>query len=58
MNWLFGVATMVVTMAVVFRLLRWAVYRPHRLANQRQTSAENPIDLCETGHGAEEGNDK
>jgi hypothetical protein len=53
MNWLFGVATIVVTMAVVFRLLRWAVDRPHRLASQGQSSLENPTELSKTGHVAE-----
>jgi hypothetical protein len=58
MNWVFGVATIMVTMAVVLRLLWWAFERSHRLANQRHTLAENPTELCKTGHEAEEGNDK
>jgi hypothetical protein len=58
MNWVFSVAAIMVAVAVVLRLLWWAFERPHRLANQPQTSAENPTELCERGHGAEEGNDK
>ena len=58
MNWVFSVAAIMVAAAVVLRLLWLAFERSHRLANQRQTSAENPTELCETGHGDEEGNNK
>jgi len=58
MNWVFSVAAVIVAVAVVFRLLWWAVDRSHRLANQQQSSAVDSIELCETGHGAEQGNDK
>jgi len=58
MNWVFSVAAIIVALAIFLRLLWWAFERSHRLANQRQTSAENPTDLCETGHVAEEGKDK
>ncbi len=58
MNWVFSVAAIMVAAAVVLRLLWLAFERSHRLANQRQTSAENPTELCETGHGTKEGNDK
>ena len=56
MSWVFSVAAIMVAVAVVLRLLWWALERSHRLASQRQTSAENPTELCKTGHGAEEGN--
>ena len=58
MNWVFSVAAILVVVAVLLRLLWWAFGRSHRLASQRQTLAEIPTELCETGHGAEEGNDK
>jgi len=58
MNWMFSVAALIVALAIFLRLLWWAFEPSHRLANQRQTLAENPTELCETGHGAEEGKDK
>ena len=58
MNWVFSVAAIMVAAAVVLRLLWLAFERSHRLANQRLTSAENPTELCETGHVAEEANKK
>jgi hypothetical protein len=58
MNWVFSVAAIIVALAIFLRLLWWALERSHRLANQQQTSAENPTELCETGHVAEEGNDR
>jgi hypothetical protein len=58
MNWVFSVAAIMVAVAIVLRLLWWAFERSHRLANQRQTSVQSPTELCETGHEAEEGNDK
>lgn len=58
MNWVFSVAAIMVAVAVFLRLLWWAFGRSHRLAGQRQTLAENPTELCETGHGTKEGNDK
>jgi hypothetical protein len=57
-NWVFSVAAIMVAVAVVLRLVWLAFERSHRLAHQRQTLAEKPTELCETGHGAEEGNDK
>jgi hypothetical protein len=51
MNWVCSVAVIVVSVAVALRLLWWA--RSHRLASQRQTSAENPTELCKTTHGAD-----
>jgi len=56
MNWMSGVAAIMVAVAVVLRLLWWA--RSHRLATQRQSLTENPTELCKTEHGAEEGHDK
>ena len=56
MNWMSGVAAIMVAVAVVLRLLWWA--RSHRLASQRQSLAESPTQLCKTEHGAEEGHDK
>ena len=53
MNWLCGVAAIMVAVAIVFRLLWWAFERSHQLASQRQTSAENPTELCKTTQGAD-----
>jgi hypothetical protein len=58
MNWMFGVAAIMVAVAVVLRLLWWASGRSHRLAGQGQTLAEKPTDLSETGHVAQEENRK
>ena len=58
MNWVFSVAAIMVAVAVFLRLLWWAFERSHRLASQQQASAENPTELCETGHVAEEANKK
>lgn len=58
MNWVFSVAAIIVAVAVFLRLLWWAMGRSHRLASQHQTSAENPTELSETGHVAEEANKK
>jgi hypothetical protein len=55
MNWMSGVAAIMVAVAVVLRLLWWA--RSHRLATQRQSLTENPTELCKTEH-ATEVNDK
>ena len=51
MNWMSGVAAIMVAVAVVFRLLWWA--RSHRLATQQQSSTENPTELCKTEHATE-----
>jgi len=53
MNWLCSVAAIMVAVAIVFRLLWWAFERSHQLASQRQSSTENPTELCKTGHGTE-----
>ena len=58
MNWVFSVAAIMVAVAVFLRLLWWAFERSHRLASQHQASAENPKELCETGHVGEEANKK
>jgi hypothetical protein len=55
MNWMSGVAAIMVAVAVVLRLLWWA--RSNRLATQRQSLTENPTELCKTEH-ATEVNDK
>jgi len=58
MNWLFTVAAIMVAVAVVLRLLWWAIQRSHQLASQQQGSTENPTELCKTGHEPEPGNGK
>jgi hypothetical protein len=58
MNWVYSVAAVVVAVGIVTRLLWWAYDRSHQLANQRQNSTENPTEMCETGHKAEEKNAK
>jgi hypothetical protein len=58
MNWVSSVAAIMVAVAVVLRLLWWALERSHRLASQRQSLAGSPTQLCKTEHGAEEGHDK
>ena len=58
MNWVFTVAAIAVAVAVVLRLLWWAFGRPHWLAGQHRTSAENPTELSEAAHVAEETNKK
>lgn len=54
MNWVFSVAAVMVAVAVFLRLMWWALGRSHRLAPQRQASAEDSTELCETGHLSEE----
>ena len=58
MNWVFGVAAIMVAVAAVLRLLWWAFGRSHRLAPQQQASAGDSTELCETAHGPEEANKK
>jgi hypothetical protein len=53
MNWVFGLATIMVAVAAAMRLLWWAFGRSHQLAGQRQSATENPADLSQTGQGIE-----
>jgi len=52
MNWMFTMATITVA-AIVVRLLWWASQRSHQLASQRQSAAENPTELSQTGQRIE-----
>jgi hypothetical protein len=52
MNWIYSVAPAAVIAALVLRLLWWV--RHHQLANQQQNSVENPTELCQTEHRAEQ----
>jgi len=53
MNWVFGLATIMVAAAAVLRLLWWAYGRSRQLASQWTSATGNSTELSQTGQGIE-----